>query len=332
MNNMLNTEMKLVAEPADTKALERRATRDGFGEGLVLAAEKDPSIVGLCADLTESTRMLPFKKAFPDRFIQMGVHEQLLAALGAGLALAGKVPFIATYAIFCPGRAWEQVRTNLCLNGANVKIVGAHAGVSVGPDGATHQAIEDIAITRPIPNITVVAPCDAVQAKKATLAVAEHDGPCYLRLEREKSPVFTTEETPFEIGRAQVLRDGDDAAIIACGSLVHNALRAAEELAREGVECLVLNNHTIKPMDEDAVVAAARKCGCVVTVEEHQVRGGMGSRVAEILAGKLPTPMEFVGVDDRFGESGEAAELIEHFGMGAAGVKEAVRRAVGRKS
>lgn len=332
MNNMLNTEMKLVAEPADTKALERRATRDGFGEGLVAAAEKDQSVVGLCADLTESTRMLPFKKAFPDRFIQMGVHEQLLAALGAGLALAGKVPFIATYAIFCPGRAWEQVRTNLCLNGANVKIVGAHAGVSVGPDGATHQAIEDIAITRPIPNITVVAPCDAIQAKKATLAVAEHDGPCYLRLEREKSPVFTTEETPFEIGRAQVLRDGDDAAIIACGSLVHNALLAAEELAREGVECLVLNNHTIKPMDEDAVVAAARKCGCVVTVEEHQVRGGMGSRVAEILAGKLPTPMEFVGVDDRFGESGEAAELIEHFGMGEAGIREAVRRAVGRKS
>jgi len=332
MNNMLNTEMKLVAEPADTKALERRATRDGFGEGLVAAAEKDQSVVGLCADLTESTRMLPFKKAFPDRFIQMGVHEQLLAALGAGLALAGKVPFIATYAIFCPGRAWEQVRTNLCLNGANVKIVGAHAGVSVGPDGATHQAIEDIAITRPIPNITVVAPCDAIQAKKATLAVAEHDGPCYLRLEREKSPVFTTEETPFEIGRAQVLRDGDDAAIIACGSLVHNALLAAEELAREGVECLVLNNHTIKPMDEDAVVAAARKCGCVVTVEEHQVRGGMGSRVAEILAGKLPTPMEFVGVDDRFGESGEAAELIEHFGMGEASIREAVRRAVGRKS
>lgn len=324
--------MRLVANPTDMKSLAMRPTRDGFGDGLVLAAEKDPTIVGLCADLTESTRMLPFKTKFPERFVQMGVHEQLLAAFAAGLALAGKTPFIASYAMFCPGRSWEQVRTNICLNNVNVKIAGAHAGVSVGPDGATHQAIEDIAITRPIPNMTVIVPCDAEQTKKATLAVAAMRGPAYLRFGREKSPVFTTPQTPFEIGKAQVLRTGKDVAIIACGILVHNALLAAEELAKEGIDCMVVNNHTVKPMDETGVVAAAKKCGAVVTVEEHQVQGGMGSRVAEILAAKLPTPMEFVGVQDRFGESGAPSELIEHFGMGVSHIKEAARRAMKRKT
>ncbi len=328
---MLNPEMKLAAGLTDPAALAQRPTRDGFGEGLVEAAKRNPAIVGLCADLTESTRMLPFKKAFPERFIQMGVHEQLLTALAAGMALGGKVPFIASYAMFCPGRSWEQVRTNICLNGVNVKIAGAHAGVSVGPDGATHQAIEDIAITRPIPNMTVVVPCDAIQTKKATLAVAEKTGPCYLRFGREKSPVFTTEDTPFEIGRAQVFRDGKDCAIVACGILVHNALLAAEELAGEGIDCLVLNNHTVKPMDEAGVTAAAEKCGCCVTVEEHQIQGGMGSRVAEILAAGRPTPIEFVGVNDRFGESGEPMQLIEYFGMGVGSIKQAVKRAIARK-
>lgn len=321
--------MKLVA---DLTQVALRPTRDGFGEGLVAAAAADPRVVALCADLTESTRMLPFKKAYPDRFVQMGIHEQLLTSLAAGLAMAGKVPFIASYAMFCPGRAWEQVRTNLCLNETNVKIAGAHAGVSVGPDGATHQAIEDIAITRVIPKMTVVVPCDAVQTKKATLAVAAHVGPCYLRFGREKSAVLTTEETPFEIGTAQVLRDGHDVAIIACGILVYDALRAAEELAKEGIDCLVLNNHTVKPMDVAGVVAAAVKCGTVVTVEEHQRQGGMGSRVAEILAENHPTPIEFVGVDDRFGESGTPTELLTHFGLDAAGITAAVRRALARKA
>jgi transketolase len=315
-----------------TGALKHVPTRNGFGEGLVEAGRRDPNVLAVCADLVESTRMQGFRDAFPDRFVELGVHEQLLVAFAAGLASAGKVPFIASYAMFCPGRAWEQVRTNLCLNETNVKIAGAHAGVSVGPDGATHQAIEDIAIMRPIPNMTVLVPCDAAQTKKATLAVAAMDGPVYLRFGREKSAVITTDQTPFEIGRAQVFRNGVDVAVIACGILVYNALVAAHELSREyGIECLVLNNHTIKPMDEGAVVDAARRCETVVTVEEHQIAGGMGSRVAELLAANHPVPIEFVGVHDRFGQSGNPDELIEYYGMGVASIKEAVRRALRRK-
>lgn len=325
---MLNNDMHLIA---DLAAAANVPTRNGFGDGLVEAGEKDPNVIALCADLTESTRMLPFKERFPERFIQMGIAEQLLVSAAAGMALAGKVPFIASYAMFCPGRSWEQVRTNMALNDTNVKIAGAHAGVSVGPDGATHQAVEDIAIMRCIPNMTVVVPCDAPQTKKATLAVAAAIGPTYLRFGREKSPVITTEETPFEIGKAQTFRKGKDVAIVACGILVANALKAAEELAKDGIECMVVNNHTIKPMDEAAIVAAAKTCGAVVTVEEHQVQGGMGSRVAEILSQHHPVPMEYVGMQDRFGESGTADELIEHFGMGASAIKDAVKRALDRK-
>jgi transketolase len=277
--------------------------------------------------------MQPFRDAFPERFIEIGVQEQLLVSMSAGLAMAGKVPFVASYAMFCPGRAWEQIRTNMCLNETNVKVAGAHAGVSVGPDGATHQAIEDIAIMRPIPRLTIVVPCDSIQTKKATLAVAAMHGPVYLRFAREKSPVITTEATPFEIGKAQIYREGADVAIIACGIVVYDALVAAERLAREdGLECLVLNNHTIKPMDSAAVIAAARTCGAVVTVEEHQVQGGMGSRVAEILVAEHPVPMEFVGVDDRFGQSGTPAELLVHYGMSADHIRAAALRAAGRKA
>ncbi len=326
---MLNPEMHLVG---DLSALAQVPTRDGFGEGLVLAAEADKQVVGLCADLTESTRMLAFKKKFPERFVQMGVHEQLLAASAAGMALAGKVPFVASYAIFCPGRAWEQIRTNICLNEVNVKIAGAHAGVSVGPDGATHQAIEDIAITRVIPKMTVVVPCDAAQAKKATQAVAKLVGPCYLRFGREKSSVVTTEATPFEIGKAQMFRDGSDVVIFACGILVPTALLAAEELEKAGVNCAVVNVHTIKPLDTAAVVAWATRCGAVVTAEEHQIAGGMGSAIAEILVQKQPVPMEFVGVHDQFGQSGEPAELLEHYGMGVKDIMKAVKLVIERKS
>ena len=321
-----------LAEYQDASALKHIPTRDGFGEGLVEAARRDPNVVAVCADLVESTRMQGFRDAFPERFIEIGVQEQLLVAMSAGLAMAGKVPFVASYAMFCPGRAWEQIRTNMALNETNVKIAGAHAGVSVGPDGATHQAIEDIAIMRPIPRMTVVVPCDSVQTKAATLAVAALRGPVYLRFGREKSPVITTERTPFEIGKAQVFREGTDVAIVACGIVVYEALVAAERLAREdGLECLVLNNHTVKPMDAAAVVAAARTCGAVVTVEEHQIQGGMGSRVAEILAAHHPVPMEFVGVDDRFGQSGTPAELLTHYGMSAGAIRAAVLRAAGRK-
>jgi transketolase len=323
--------MHLVDYRAAT-GLQQVPTRNGFGEGLVEAARRDPRVLALCADLVESTRMQAFRDAFPERFVELGVHEQMLVAMAAGLASAGKVPFVASYAMFCPGRAWEQVRTTMCLNETNVKIAGAHAGVSVGPDGATHQAIEDIAIMRCIPNMTVLVPCDAVQTRKATLAAAALDGPVYIRFGREKSPVITTEDTPFEIGRAQVFRDGADVAIVACGILVHNALVAADELAREdGVHSLVLNNHTVKPLDAASVIAAARRCGAVVTVEEHQVAGGAGSAVAEVLAEEYPVPIQFVGVRDRFGQSGTPDELIELYGMGVRSIKEAVRTVLRRK-
>ncbi len=328
---MFNKNAKL-ADNALAADVPMKPTRDGYGLGVVEAAKIDPRVVVVCADLTESTRNLDFKKLFPDRFVQVGVHEQFLAAGAAGLAMAGKIPFITSYAMFCPGRAWEQVRTNICLNDVNVKIVGSHAGVSVGPDGATHQAIEDIAIMRPIPRMTIIAPCDAVEAKKATLAAAKMVGPCYIRFAREKTPVFTTEETPFEIGKALTLREGKDAAIIACGPLVHNALKAAEALAAEGLDVRVINSPTVKPLDEAAVLAAATDCGAIVTVEEHQITGGLGGAVAEYLAKSRPTPQEFVGVPNVFGESGEPMQLIEHFGMGVSHIKEAVRRAAARKA
>ena len=308
-----------------------KATRDGFGEGLVLAAREHPGIVGLCADVTESVRMTAFKKEFPERFVQLGVHEQLLAALGAGMALAGKTPFIAAYAAFCPGRAWEQIRTNICINNVNVKIAGTHAGLATGPDGATHQSLEDIATMRVLANMTVIVPADAVEARQATVAAAGHVGPLYLRLSREKSPVFTSADAAFKIGQAKILRDGKDCAIIACGPQVAAALEAAKDLARSGVECLVLNSHTIKPLDERAIAAAAEKCGAVVTVEDHQISGGLGSAVAEVLARERPTPMEFVGVRDRYGESGSGQELWAKFGLDASGIKQAVLKAIKRK-
>lgn len=327
----IRKEAHLVEALLDPK-IAQKPTRDGYGAGVIAAAEKDANVVVVCADLTESTRNLDFKKKFPDRFIQVGVHEQFLAAGAAGLAMGGKIPFITSYAMFCPGRAWEQVRTNIALNGTNVKIVGSHAGVSVGPDGATHQAIEDIAIMRPIPNMTIVAPCDAVEAEKATLAAAAWDGPCYIRFAREKTPVFTTADTPFEIGKATTFRSGKDVAIIACGPLVHNALVATEELAEEGLDVMVVNMHTVKPLDEKALVHAAEACGAIVTVEEHQVAGGLGGAAAECLARTRPTPQEFIGVHDAFGESGTPVELIRHFGMDVPAIKKAVKKAHKRKA
>ncbi len=316
----------------DPAALKSLPTRNGFGEGLVEAGNRNSDVLAICADLSESTRMEAFKKAHPAQYIEIGVAEQMLVAMAGGLAAVGKIPWIASYAMFNPGRSWEQVRTIVALNETNVKIAGAHAGVSVGPDGATHQAIEDIAIMRVIPHMTVVVPCDAVQTRKATIALSERFGPVYLRFAREKSPIVTTEVTPFEVGKAQTFREGDDVAIVACGILVYNALVAADELAREdGIEARVINNHTVKPMDEATIASAARSCGAVVTVEEHQVHGGMGSAVAETLAATYPVPIEFVGVHDRFGQSGDPTELIEYYGMGTAAIKEAVRRVYTRK-
>ncbi|MGA8575326.1 MAG: transketolase C-terminal domain-containing protein [Candidatus Cybelea sp.] len=311
--------------------LKQVPTRNGFGEGLIEAGARDRNVLGICADLSESTRFEGFKKAHPEQYIEIGVSEQMLVAMAGGLAAVGKIPWIASYAMFNPGRSWEQVRTIMALNETNVKIAGAHAGVSVGPDGATHQAIEDIAIMRVIPHMMVVVPCDAVQTKKATLALSATWGPAYLRFGREKSAVITTDETPFEIGKAQTFREGGDVAIVACGILVYNALLAADRLARDGIECRVVNNHTVKPMDEGAILDAAESCGTIVTVEEHQKHAGMGSRVAEILAQHRPVPIEFVGVEDTFGQSGDPVELIEYYGMGVGAIEDAARRAFKRK-
>lgn len=313
-------------------AIPHASTRDGYGDGIVQAAEKDERIVVLCADLTESTRNVAFKERFPERFVQIGVQEQLLAATAAGFALAGRIPFVTSYAMFCPGRAWEQVRTNICLNDANVKIAGSHAGVSVGPDGSTHQALEDIALMRVLPNMTVLAPCDAVEARKATLAAASMKGPCYIRYAREATPVFTTPKTPFRIGKAEIFRPGKDVAVIACGPLVHSALLAAEELRKEeNLDVMVVDCHTVKPLDAKTIVKAAETCGAIVMVEEHQVAGGLGSAVAELLASKHPTPIEFIGIHDRFGESGTPKELLAHFGMDVPAIKKAIRTAFARK-
>ncbi|PJE73287.1 MAG: transketolase, partial [Candidatus Tagabacteria bacterium CG10_big_fil_rev_8_21_14_0_10_40_13] len=310
--------MRLSENLLDKEKLEQVPTRNGYGEGLILAGKENKNVVVLGADLSESTRASMFKEKFPERFIQCGIAEQNMMGVAAGLALSGKVPFVSTYAVFCPGMNWSQIRVSVIQSGANVKITGAHAGISVGPDGMSHQALEDIAITRCLPGLVVLAPCDYIETRKAALAAARYKGPVYLRFAREKTPVFTTENTPFEIGRAEIFYKSDlkktDVSIIACGPLVHNAILAAAELEKEGIGCEVLNNHTIKPMDEKTIIESVKKTGAVVTVEEHQVMGGMGSAVAEVLAKNFPAPMEFVGVQNRFGESGEPEELIEKFG------------------
>src|SRR3989344_3237518 len=331
-----NPQMKLAENLLDLNTVKQEPTRMGFGLGLVQAADENPNIVGLCADLTASTKMDDFAKKYPSRFIQMGIGEQNLAVTAAGLSAVGKIPYITSYAMFSPGRNWEQIRTTLCYNNSNVKVVGSHSGVSVGPDGATHQAIEDMAIARPIPNMTVFAPCDSVEGKKIAYAVSKFYGPAYIRYTREKTPVITTEETPFELGKAQVFwfePEGKkpDVAIIACGPLLHNAILAASALEREGLAVRVINNGSVKPMDEATIVQAARDAGAVVTVEEHQTAGGMGSSVAEVLAKNFPVPIEFIGVQNRFGESGAPNELIEHFGMGVSHIKEAVKKVLKRK-
>lgn len=325
----LNPKANLVPNILDYAKLEQKPTRDGYGQGLVLAGEADKRVVVLCADLTESTRSLAFKQKFPDRFVQLGVAEQSMAAIAAGMAMGGKIPFISSYAVFSPGRNWEQIRTNISLNDLSVKIAGAHAGVSVGPDGATHQAIEDIATMRVMAKMTVVYPCDALEARKATMASVICSGPVYLRFAREKSPLFTTEKTPFKIGRAECFwkpRGRPKVAIIACGPLVHEAILAAARLEKEGLGVCVINNHTIKPMDEKMIIHAAREAGRVITVEEHQVAGGMGSAVAELLAKNHPVPMEFIGVQGHFGESGEPRQLLEAFGMTAPAIIKAAKR------
>lgn len=308
-------------------------TRDGFGKGLLELGETNKNVVALCADLAESTRILAFKEKYPERYVELGVAEQNLATVASGLANYGKVPFIASYATFSPGRNNEQIRTTIALNNVPVKVAGHHAGISVGPDGATHQALEDIALMRVIPNMTVVSPCDAEEAHKATLAAAALPKPVYLRFAREKTPLMTTTETLFELGKAVVMWEGDHApevAVFATGPILYQALLAAKELEHE-VPVVVINIHTIKPLDADAVVKYAGEAGAVVTVEEHQTAGGLGGAIAEVLAQHAPVPMEFVGVRDHFGQSGEMAELYKFYKMDAPAIADAIRKAAARK-
>jgi transketolase len=315
------------------KDCEQVPIRHGFGEGLLIAGEQDKKVVVLCADLTESAQAYMFKEKFPERFVEIGVAEQNLAGAASGIAAMGKIPFITSYAMFSPGRNWEQIRTTICYNNRPVKIAGSHAGVSVGLDGGTHQAIEDIAIMRALPRMVVISPCDAIEARKATIASAKTNTPVYIRLAREKTPVMTTEDTPFEIGKSQIFFDSDtpEVAIIATGALVYKAMQVANNLEKQNIGTIVLNLATIKPLDEKTVLDIAQRAGAVVTVEEHQINGGMGSAIAEFLSSNFPVPIEFVGVRDQFGQSGIPEELIEHYGLGIKGIEEAVRKAIDRK-
>lgn len=322
-----------LSEKIFKKDIERVATRDGYGQGLVMAGEKDENVIVLCADVTESTRSHFFQDKFPERFIEVGVAEQALATIASGMANYGKIPFISSFAMFSPGRNWEQIRTTIALNDVPVKIGGSYAGINVGPDGATHQALEDIAIMRAIPNMIVVAPGDAVETKKAVIEAAGNRKPTYIRFAREKSPVFTTDKTPFKIGRAEILWQAKDpqVVIIACGPLVYEALLAAKNLETTGIGVLVINSHTIKPIDEQVIIRAAKITGAIITVEEHQITGGLGGAVAEVLAKNFPVPIEFIGMPDKFGESGQSNELLEKYGMKAVNIVKAAKKAIKRK-
>lgn len=320
------SELKLVdrAEPEESG---NEAIRDGFGRALLKLGRTNSRVVALTADVAESTRANLFSEAFPERFIEVGVAEQNLAGIAAGLAHEGKIPFMTSFAVFSPGRNWDQIRVSICYSKNNVKIIGGHAGLLAGEDGATHQALEDIAITRVLPNMTVVVPCDAVEAYKATLAIAQLNGPCYLRVVREPTPVITDNETPFELGKIVSIKPGKDVTIIATGAMVAVALQAAKSLEKK-ISATVLNCHTIKPIDVSAIVSSAKKTGAVVTVEDHQIAGGLGGAVAEVLSERCPVPLVRVGVQDRFGESGKPLELLEHYGLGVKNIFQAVEQVI----
>ncbi len=332
---MLNKSQKLNPKLFDKK-VEQIPIRKGFGEGLATLGERNPQVVGLCADLTVSTTMNLFRDKFPERFVELGVAEQNMASVASGMSAMGKIPFISSYAMFSPGRNWEQIRTTICYNDRAVIIAGSHTGVSVGPDGGTHQAIEDIALTRVVPNLIVISPCDAIEAQKATIASAGLGKPVYIRLAREATPVITTEETPFKVGKAQIYYGDEkgkaDVGIVATGALLYKALKVAETLKSENISVKVLNISTIKPIDVEALVSLAKTTEGIVTVEEHQIIGGLGGAVAEVLTQNFPVPIEFIGVKDKFGQSGTPDELLEHYGMGESHILEACKKVIGRKN
>lgn len=314
-----------------TGKLETDPIRKGFGRGLLEAGKRDENVVAACADLTDSTQMSLFKAEFPERFVEIGVAEQNLVTVGSGMSAIGKIPFVSSYAAFSPGRNWEQIRTTICLNDRPVKIVGSHAGVSVGPDGATHQMLEDIALMRVLPNMVVIAPGDSVEAEKATLAMAADKRPTYLRLAREPTPVITTADTPFEIGQAYVFREGTDVTLITTGTMTYQALVAAEKLKADGISAEVIHVPTIKPLDEATILKSVKKTGCVVTAEEGQIIGGLGGAIAELLSEEHPTPIKRIGMKDRFGESGTPTELLEHFGLDAKHIRLAAHHIIEHK-
>lgn len=311
--------------------MKHEPIRAGFGRGLVEAGRHNKNVVALCADLTESTKMDAFAAEFPDRFVEIGVAEQNLVTVAAGMAAMGKVPFTSSYAAFSPGRNWEQIRTTICLNDANVKIAGSHAGVSVGPDGATHQMLEDIALMRSLPNMQVIVPCDSVQAQKVTELLAKSNKPAYIRLAREATPIVTTADTPFTLGNAEVYRQGSDVTIAACGTMVYEALAAAEKLSKEGVEAEVINVAVIKPLDSATILASVRKTGAIVTAEEAQVMGGLGGAIAEVLAEQHPAPLSRIGVQDEFGQSGKPEELLKHYKLTSGDIAKAAQAVIKRK-
>lgn len=307
-------------------AVKLEPIRAGFGRGLKAAGAANEQVVALCADLTDSTQMSLFKAEFPKRFVEIGVAEQNLVTVASGMARAGKIPFTSSYAAFSPGRNWEQIRTTIALNDMPVKVIGSHAGISVGPDGATHQMLEDIALMRVLPNMVVIAPGDSVEAEKATRLIAENGKPTYMRLARDKTPIFSTEDAPFEIGKAYVLREGHDVSLLGTGTMTYQLLAAAQLLEATGIYAEVIHVPTIKPLDEATILTSVRKTGRVVTAEEAQVTGGFGGAVAELLGERLPTPLCRIGMQDRFGESGEPAELMTHFKLDAASVTERVKQ------
>ena len=323
------SDMHLV-DDIGTEAIEKEPIRKGYGRGLLEAGKQNNKVVALCADLTESTQMGLFKKEFPKRFVEMGVAEQNLVTVATGMAAMGKIPFTSSYAAFSPGRNWEQIRTTIALNDQPVKIIGSHAGVSVGPDGATHQMLEDMAIMRAMPNMIVVAPGDSVEAEKATLAIAFNGKPTYMRLAREKTPIFTTKDTPFELGKAYILREGHDLCIIATGTMTYQALVAAQILEKDGIHAEVVHVPTIKPLDKETILASAKKCGRIITAEEAQINGALGGAVAELLSEELPTPLKRIGMQDRFGESGSPDELLQAFGLTSTHIALAAHELVDR--
>jgi transketolase len=310
---------------------EKKDTRSGFGAGLSALGEQNNQVVALCADLTGSLKMDAFKNAHPDRFIQVGIAEANMMGLAAGLATSGKIPFTGTFANFSTGRVYDQIRQSIAYSGKNVKICASHAGLTLGEDGATHQILEDIGMMKMLPHMVVINPCDFNQTKAATMAIADHDGPVYLRFGRPKWPVFTSPDQQFEIGKAWHIHEGSDVTLIATGHMVWKSIEAAQELEKSGVSVDLINIHTIKPMDEEAIIRSVSKTGCVVTAEEHQKNGGLGDAVAQVLTTHHPAPQEYVAVNDQFGESGKPEELLDKYGLGTSDVINAVNRVIKRK-